>query len=331
MTTFKGAMRSFGAAVRRMEREQQRRNRVALREFKLQQKQAAIENAAEAVRKYTDYLELLQAIHKDASEKINWKEVSDEPAPEQPVATHDQEEIASEKLNEFSPVFFDKLLGLSKGKIRKLEKAVDAAKQRDQANHDTRVVLYQKELAEWEQMQAFAKGLSAHDTKQYKEVLSYFNPFSDVAELGSEIRFRLSEESAELDLLVKSDEVIPKVAFTLTSTGKLSQKNIPISRFNEIYQDYVCSGVLKVARETCALLPVKFVIVNAMAELLNPVNGRIEEQVILSVAIFPETLEKIDFEHIDPSDCMRNFKHNMRFKKADGFIAVDPIESSSLL
>lgn len=68
-----------------------------------------------------------------------------------------------------------------------------------------------------------------------------------------------------------------------------------------------------------------------MAEILDAVNGRIEEQGILSVAIFPETLEKLIFEHIDSSDCMCNFKHNMRFKKAEGFIVVKPIESFSLL
>ncbi|SDW46165.1 hypothetical protein SAMN05444410_10317 [Hydrobacter penzbergensis] len=331
MTTFQGAVRTFGAAVKRMEREQQRQNRATARAFKQYQKEAAIASAAEAAEKYNNYMDMLQSLHKDASEWLDWEAIRAEHAPSIPIPTHDQEEVARAKLDSFQPGFLDKLFGLTKGKIRRLENAVSDARLRDQANHSTRMEAYQKDYTEWEQMQAFAKGVLAKEVKQYKEVLSYFNPFSDVSGLGSEIRGNISEDYAELNLVVKSDEVIPKYALTQTSTGKLSQKNLPVSRFNEIYQDYICSCVLKVAREACALLPIKFVVVNAVGELVNSTNGRLEEQAILSALIYPETLDKINFDQIDPSDCMRNFKHNMKFKKTEGFSSVEKINPESIL
>lgn len=290
MTTFRGAVRSFAAAGRRIEREQQRQNRASARAFKQYQKETAIANAAEAVEKYNNYMDLLQSLHNDASDWMDWEAIGIEPAPKIPVPTHDQEEMAQAKLDSFHPGFFDKVFGLTKGKIRRLEQAVEEAKTRDNANHSTRMETYRKDSSEWEQMQVFAKGILEKNVKQYKDVLSHFNPFSDVGDLGSEIRFNISEDYVELNLAVKSDEVIPKYSLTQTSTGKLSQKNLPVSRFNEIYQDYICSCVLKVAREVCALLPVKFVVVNAISELVNSANGKLEEQAVLSVLVYPETL-----------------------------------------
>ena len=93
-------------------------------------------------------------------------------------------------------------------------------------------------------------------------------------------------------------------------------------KFNELYQDYICSCVLRVARELFALLPIENVFVTAIGELLNKQSGHIEEQPILSVNIPKNSLDKLNLGLIDPSDSMRNFVHNMDFKKTTGFNAV---------
>ena len=103
---------------------------------------------------------------------------------------------------------------------------------------------------------------------------------------------------------------------------------MPKTRFSELYQDYVCSVVLRVGREIFALLPVEYVRISAIANMLNTQIGLMEEKPILSVIIKPETLNKINFHTVDPSDCMRNFVHSMKFKKTSGFEAVDKIEFS---
>jgi hypothetical protein len=45
----------------------------------------------------------------------------------------------------------------------------------------------------------------------------------------------------------------------------------------------------------------------------------------LTTSIFRGTLERLNLDAVDPSDAMKNFPHRMKFKKASGFEAVDPI------
>jgi hypothetical protein len=179
-------------------------------------------------------------------------------------------------------------------------------------------------------MNNMADGVLDKKLESYRDAIKHFDPFSDVEALGLSIKFSLHSNHAEASLTIQRDEVVPKQIYSLTSTGKLSTKDMPTSRFNELYQDHVCSCVLRVGREVLALLPIKFVIVNAVGDLLNPVTGRIEPQTVVSAAIFPETLERLQFNALDPSDSMQNFKHRMGFSKNGGFRPVDPLTGDDL-
>lgn len=98
------------------------------------------------------------------------------------------------------------------------------------------------------------------------------------------------------------------------------------SKFNELYQDHICSSVIRIARELFAHLPLEFVRINAMAEVLNSATGHIENQPILSAILPPETINKLNLETIDPSDSMKNFAHNMKFSKTKGFDVIKKVE-----
>ena len=98
------------------------------------------------------------------------------------------------------------------------------------------------------------------------------------------------------------------------------------TNFYELYQDHICSVVLRISREVFAYLPVDYAIVNALSEMVDLQSGHLKRKVILSVKILPETIEKLNLEMIDPSDSMRNFIHNMCFKKALGFQEVERIQ-----
>ncbi|HGF7186034.1 TPA: hypothetical protein AB5E10_003495, partial [Vibrio cholerae] len=113
---------------------------------------------------------------------------------------------------------------------------------------------------------------------------------------------------------------------SLLKSGKLSVKKMPVGKFNELYQDYVCSSVLRIAREAFAILPDEFILINATDKLLNKVTGHLEEQNILSVYISRSTLYGLNMESIDPSDSMQNFIHKMSFKPTKGFEAVPSVE-----
>lgn len=120
----------------------------------------------------------------------------------------------------------------------------------------------------------------------------------------------------------------PRVTdFTVShlASGKLSRKALPTSKSNEIYQNYVCSCLLRIARKVQARLPVSQVVVHAVAELLNRATGLLENRVILSVAIPRATLERLNFTAIDPYDSMSNFNHSINFTRTGGFKPVDRV------
>lgn len=70
MATINGFIRSYGAAVKRIERNQKKRE--AAKRFKEQQKQREFQSAVQAVNKWNEYVQKLKSIHKEASEKVDW-------------------------------------------------------------------------------------------------------------------------------------------------------------------------------------------------------------------------------------------------------------------
>jgi len=92
--------------------------------------------------------------------------------------------------------------------------------------------------------------------------------------------------------------------------------------YYELYQDHICSAVLRVAREIFAHLPVDRVRINALSKIVNSQTGHLENSIILSVIIPRETLKLLNLRSIDPSDSMQNFVHAMNFRKTQGFRVV---------
>jgi hypothetical protein len=105
----------------------------------------------------------------------------------------------------------------------------------------------------------------------------------------------------------------------------LSTKAWQKGRFHEVYQDYVCGAVLRVANELCALLPVESVLVTAVDDMLDSSTGKLRQQALLSILVPRSTLEALNLELVDPSDALANFIHRMSFKKTTGFSPIEPL------
>ncbi len=325
MATIKGFIRSYGAAVRRMEREQQREAREAAKRFKEQQKLLEIQNAKQAVKDWTNYVKLLQSVHKNCTESIDWDQIKNTSKPTKPTHKRAYEKPAQDKLDNFKPSIFDKIFGSTQKKIVRLKQQVKEAKEQDEKIYLANYSDYKEACKDWEELQSIARGIGDNDPQAYENALKYFNPFSDIGELGTQISYTFDNNFLDLDLHVNSVDVIPDYELKQTSTGKLSKKAMPKSRFNELYQDHVCSAVLRVAREVFAYLPIEYARINAMSKLLNSATGHLEEKPILSVIIPPKTVESLNLDTIDPSDSMQNFVHNMKFSKVKGFVAVEKV------
>jgi len=328
---WKGTLRSIEAASRRAERDAQRRRRELERQRKQLEKMQELERAAYEVEVYENHIDLLLSVHKECSASWDWEAIKSTAPPAEPEKTHTHKELAQAALDEFKPSLLDKMRKRVDSKRDELAKAVEEAKETDEREYQESLKAHEQELADWEASCELASQVLAGDQEAYLDALRQTNPFSDIAELGSSIKFQVHDSSlVEAVLHVKGEDVVPSEVKSLLKSGKLSVKKMPKGKFYELYQDYVCGCVLRIARELFALLPIEMVIVNAVSELLNAQTGYMETKPILSAAIPQETLKNLNLEMIDPSDSMGNFIHRMTFRKTKGFQAVEAIEPSEL-
>ena len=331
MATFRSALRSYNAAVRRMEREDKRRAREAAIHFREQQKMQAIEDARDAVAEWEDYVDLLQTLHKSCTDPIDWYEFLNAPVPESPVLAKVNADKVQYKIDNFKPslfdrLIFDRLFSSIEKKMRSLEQQLAVAILEDERIYAENVERHKQECEELGYLQGMAKGVLAKEAMHHKNAIEYFDPFSDISCLGSRIEMQFENELVDATIHVHGDELIPDYTLSQTSSGKLSKKKMAKGAFNELYQDHVCSAVLRVARELFNYLHVTFVRVNAVAEMLNTQTGYKEKLLILSVIIPRDTLDKMNLDAIDPSDSMGNFIHAMKFKKTDGFREIARVD-----
>jgi len=326
MATINGFIRSYGVAVRRAERAQQREARELTKRFKEQQKFEEIQNAHQAVADWENYIRTIQSVHKNCTDPIDWKKIKDSKKPSEPKPEFKNELIAKNELESFKPSIFDKIFGSKEEKIRRLKEQVEKAKEKDAKENDLKYNEYKDEFKDWEELQRISEGIEKRQAESYKDALQYFNPFSDIGELGTQIGFSIDTNHIDIDLYVNSLEIIPDYELKQTSTGKLSKKAMPKTRFNELYQDHICSAALRLAREVFAYLPIDYARINAMSKIVNSKNGQLEDQPILSVIFNPKTINSLNLDKIDPSDSMQNFLHNMDFNKTKGFGIVSKVE-----
>lgn len=326
MATLSGAIRTYGAAVRRMEREQQRQARESAKRFKEQQKLEEIENAQQAVSDWENYVGTIQSVHKNCTEPVDWIQIENTKKPIELTLDSKNELNAKNKLDNFKPSILDKLFGSTQKKLNRLNDLLEQAKTKDKKEYDVNYKEYLDELNNWQELQEISAGIKNKEIDFYKKALQYFDPFSDIGELGTQVSFNFEQNHIDIDLHVNSIDNIPDYELKQTSTGKLSKKSMPKTRFNELYQDHICSASIRIAREVFAYLPIEYARINAVAKIVNTKTGHLEEQPILSVIFPPKTIDNLNLETIDPSDSMQNFVHNMNFSKTKGFSVVEKAE-----
>ena len=165
------------------------------------------------------------------------------------------------------------------------------------------------------------------DTDAYLEAVEAIGPFDDLVEYGSEFEIGTDDPAViEVEFVINSGDTIPEKVLSVTDSGKLSEKAMTATMHYDILQDYVCSTMLRIARDCFAMLPVKKVVVHATDIVVNTATGNDEQQTYVSAVFDREAFENINFERIDPSDTVGSFKCNMDFKKTKGFKPVEKVE-----
>jgi hypothetical protein len=311
------------AMQRRHQRDAQKRLRELERQAKEQAKLSAIEQARFEVDTFENQLEVLLSVHKDQGETWDWTAIASSLPPPRPRRNSWHEQKAAQR----AVVMPSQQRGASQA-------MVEQAQLKDEDDFQKAMQVYSEQLAEWGNLKKTAQRILAGDHKAYTEALVELNPFAEISDLGSAIHFTVHTATlVECVLKVNGRQAIPAEVKTLTSSGKVSVKPMPKGRFHEIYQEYLCGCVLRVAREIFALLPVDTLLVAASVDSINPRSGRSVEDSVLSLVMPRAVVAQLDFERIDPSDAIGNFQHRGDFKtsrKSEAFQPIAPLTPADI-
>ena len=289
-------MRSLAAAQRRAERDARRRQRELERQGKQLEKMEELERALFEVEEFENYLDVLMSIHKDCGPTWSWLEIQQAPRPKEPQKAHIRELKAKAAHQSYSPGVTDKLLRRSDAMRERLRAAIDESTAEDEREFLQAKEEHRTAVADWEEQKDLASRILSGDADAFTQAVESTDPFSELRSLGSSIDFSCEDSRLiEATLYPHSEDVIPKESKSLLKSGRLSVKNMPKTRFYELYEDYVCGSALRVARELFALLPIEMSIITEVSPLLNTKTGHMEDQPILSVAIPRRTLDKLEF------------------------------------
>lgn len=306
----------------RVEREAKKRQRELERRLKEAAKLSELEQARIAVDGYENELDVLLSIHKESPVIVDWLSMSLAIPPMKPARRSYHELKTRQRLC---------LLNESGSN----DSAIEESRAQDDSDHQKASKLFANELEKWQRRNSLAKRILCGETSAYLDAISEFNPFSEISSIGSSIHFTVhSPELIAVVLKTKDSQVIPAEAKSLTSSGKLSVKPLAKARFAEIYQDYVCASVIRVARELFALLPLQTVLITTTSDLLDTKTGKQKEQPFLSVAITRSACRELNFEKLDPSDTIQSMHHRGDLKlsrKNGGFETIDPLTSADLI
>ncbi len=231
--------------------------------------------------------------------------------------------IAAQKENN------EELIKASQARIEEFAAGIDAIKsvhKQSDGYIDWEAIANGAVSGQLKDLQPFAQSILAGDIDSYFKVIAEVGPFDDLLEYGSCFEVGTDDPSIlEIEFQVKSDDIIPKEYPDMKADGEIVMKDFTKSAYYDLVQDYVSSTMLRVARDTFALLPVKEVVIHAVDKVLNPATGNDEEVTIVSAKVKRDALATLNFERIDPSDCLESFESNVRFRKTAGYAPVDRV------
>lgn len=329
---WKGTIRTIGAATRAAERDAKRRQKELEKQQKMYEKMQELEQAAYEVEVYENHIEIIQSMHKECNSPIDWNEILNSEQPEKPSNENKKEEKAKSMLENYKPSIFDLLFRRTEKKKLSLTQKIKDSKLEDEKDFLNAYSNWEKEVKDWQEDVNLAKKLLNGEKEAKEKVINKFEPFSEISNLGSSLSIEISDKGfVEATINVHGTEIVPIESKSLLKSGKLSVKNMPKGKFNEIYQDYVCSCVLRIANELFSIIPDNLLLITAIDDLLNEATGHLEKTPIISVAISRNTINTLNLETIDPSESMTNFVHNMSFKKTKGFEKVERVNIEELV
>jgi hypothetical protein len=324
---WRGALRTLSAAARESERNAKRHARQRERYLAAMEKARSLQQAQSAVRDFDSYIAHLMTIHRTGSAPIDWVRRASEAELVAPQRSTRREEAARAALNGYRPWRLAEWLGMAAKRRRVLKGLIEPAKAEDEREYREHVQQHEAAVTAHHDQKELANRLLAGDQEALREAILGLNPFKDISDLGSGVTFvTLPGRRIVAEVKVQGESIVPKQTVSLLSSGRASVKEMPKVKYYRLYGEYVCSVVLRVARELFAILPLEAVGLTATENMLNPRTGNLEDQPILSVFIPKSTFLTLSLNTVDPFESMKNFVHNMDFRASSGFRPVAKLD-----
>lgn len=324
MSSWKAQLRAEAAYYRRAEREALKRQRELEKLAKERAKLDAIEQARLEVAEFENQIEVLLSVHKDCAEPTDWLEAATELPPPPPAKTSYYELRVRQTMTALPPA-----------ERHGWEEKIEIGRLQDERAYEAAMKEHEEAHRAWEKRVTLARKIRAGDTAAYAEAVNELSPLGEITHFGSSSEMTVhTPRLLECNLVLNSSKAVPAEMKSLTASNKVSTKPMPSGRFHEIYQDYLCSCMLRVARELFALLPIETLLITARTIILDPRTGHTGEQPVLSVAIPRSGLVGLNFERIDPSDTIESFAHRGDFKasrKSGAFLPITPMVPADIL
>jgi len=270
--------------------------------------------ARREVEHYNLIISSLGSYHTHGVDSIHWSELKLSPPPHDSQEKGSHQMLAELKLANYKPSLVARIFHWFELKKRKqLEQNVVQAIEKDRWKYSL-----------WQQKVDFATKILSRDSEALLKVLEEYSPFQAIPELANRVSYSLLDQATlAIDYKPQSIDIIPTITKSLTVTGRLSIKKTGKSDYYRLYQNYICSTVLRIARDIFALLPIEKVVIHVMDRQLNKATGYNEEICILAVIIHAEDFKLLQLEHVEPSEAMGNFKHRMKFMVTSGFKRIE--------
>lgn len=305
-------------------REARKRQKELETRLKQQAKLSSLEQARLEVEAHENALDVLLSVHKEQSAPFDWHGYAAALSPHGPLKAG---------RHEFA-VLLEEAVSQSMTSMKDHDAAIAEARLRDEQEHASALANHRNNREQWETLQTLARGVLRGEARAYCQAVAECSALAEVSNLGASIALTVHDpELIECVLNVNGRDIIPSTTKSLTAAGKVSTKAMPKARYHEIYQDYVCGCVLRLARELLALLPVETVLVTAKVDETNPRHSSPVEVPVLSVAIPRATINQLTFETLDPGDAMTHFLRRGDVKasrKSGEFLPVTPLTPSDL-
>jgi hypothetical protein len=209
--------------------------------------------------------------------------------------------------------------------VAQLTTAVEQAKAQDRSQYEMAIAAHKEKAAEVKQLREMAARILAGDVGAYAEVMDEIDLCASPL-LGRQVVYSFPDSSsAEVFAYLNASDAIPADTKKLLSSGRVSEKKRTKRDFALFHQDHVCSVVLRLGRDFLGRLPIKAVVVHGFVPGIDSATGQSTERCVVSCILHREAMERIEFNRVDPSDCVSSFPSAMRISR--GVLAeVDPVE-----